>query len=56
MTLGVNRVTLTRTQATTEHVLAAADGALRKAIFTDWKSLGLKSEPNVGDNGADPVQ
>jgi len=29
----------------------AADGSLRKAIFNDWKSLGLKSEPNVGDNG-----
>jgi len=29
----------------------AADCSLRKAIFTDWKSLGLKSEPNVGDNG-----
>ena len=30
----------------------AADGSLRKAIFTGWKGLGLKSEPNVGDNGA----
>jgi len=29
----------------------APDGALRKAIFTNWQSLGLKSEPNVGDNG-----
>jgi len=29
----------------------AADGSLRKAIFTDWKALGLKSEPDVGDNG-----
>jgi nucleoside diphosphate kinase len=29
----------------------AADGALRKAIFTNWKELGLKAEPNVGDNG-----
>lgn len=29
----------------------AADGALRKEIFQTWKSLGLKSEPNVGDNG-----
>lgn len=30
---------------------AAEEGALRKAIFKDWKQLGLKSEPNVGDNG-----
>lgn len=29
----------------------ASDGALRKIIFQDWKALGLKSEPNVGDNG-----
>jgi len=29
----------------------AADGSLRKAIFADWKSLSLKGEPNVGDNG-----
>ena len=29
----------------------AADGSLRKTIFAQWKSLGLKSEPNVGDNG-----
>ena len=29
----------------------AADGSLRKTIFSQWKSLGLKSEPNVGDNG-----
>jgi len=29
----------------------AADGSLRKEIFTNWKSLGLKAEPNVGDNG-----
>ena len=28
-----------------------ADGSLRKAIFTNWKSLGLAAEPNVGDNG-----
>jgi len=29
----------------------ATDGALRKEIFKTWKALGLKSEPNVGDNG-----
>jgi nucleoside diphosphate kinase len=29
----------------------AADGSLRKAIFTGWQGLGLKAEPNVGDNG-----
>jgi len=29
----------------------AVDGALRKEIFSKWKSLGLESEPNVGDNG-----
>ena len=29
----------------------AEDGSLRKTIFAQWKSLGLKSEPNVGDNG-----
>ena len=29
----------------------AADGAVRKEIFKDWKKLGLASEPNVGDNG-----
>lgn len=29
----------------------AADGAVRKEIYTNWKSLGLASEPNVGDNG-----
>jgi len=29
----------------------AEDGSLRKEIFTNWKSLGLKGEPNVGDNG-----
>jgi len=29
----------------------ATDGALRKEIFSGWKSLGLKAEPNVGDNG-----
>ena len=31
--------------------VTAEEGALRKAIFKDWKQLGLKSEPNVGDNG-----
>jgi len=30
---------------------SAADGSLRKTIFSDWGKLGLKSEPNVGDNG-----
>lgn len=29
----------------------AAEGSLRKSIFTDWKKMGLASEPNVGDNG-----
>ena len=29
----------------------AADGSLRKTIFAQWKPLGLKAEPNVGDNG-----
>jgi len=29
----------------------AGDGALRKEIFSNWKKLGLSSEPNVGDNG-----
>ncbi|KAL1498532.1 hypothetical protein AB1Y20_013853 [Prymnesium parvum] len=29
----------------------AADGSLRKQIFSSWKSLGLAAEPNVGDNG-----
>ncbi len=29
----------------------ANPSSLRKAIFDDWKALGLKSEPNVGDNG-----
>ena len=40
---------------TCEAERAGADGSLRKAIFNDWKSLGLKSEPNVGDNGAREV-
>lgn len=31
--------------------VTAEEGALRKAIFKDWKALGLKAEPNVGDNG-----
>jgi len=29
----------------------AAPGALRRIVFDTWESLGLKSEPNVGDNG-----
>ena len=29
----------------------AEEGSLRREIFKSWKSLGLKSEPNVGDNG-----
>lgn len=29
----------------------AASGSARNTIFKDWKALGLKSEPNVGDNG-----
>jgi hypothetical protein len=29
----------------------AAEGSLRKAIFTHWKKMGLATEPNVGDNG-----
>lgn len=29
----------------------AADGSLRKEIFSGWQDLGLKAEPNVGDNG-----
>jgi len=29
----------------------ARDGALRKTIFSNWQSLGLATEPNVGDNG-----
>merc|ERR1719238_450107 len=31
--------------------VTADDGALRKAIYKDWKALGLAGEPNVGDNG-----
>eukprot|EP00670_Eutreptiella_braarudii_P011209 CAMPEP_0174326566 /NCGR_PEP_ID=MMETSP0810-20121108/13988_1 /TAXON_ID=73025 ORGANISM="Eutreptiella gymnastica-like, Strain CCMP1594" /NCGR_SAMPLE_ID=MMETSP0810 /ASSEMBLY_ACC=CAM_ASM_000659 /LENGTH=627 /DNA_ID=CAMNT_0015440227 /DNA_START=25 /DNA_END=1905 /DNA_ORIENTATION=+ len=30
---------------------AAAAGSLRRQIFEQWRALGLKSEPNVGDNG-----
>ena len=29
----------------------AAPGSLRRAILDDYKSLGLATEPNVGDNG-----
>ena len=29
----------------------AEPGSLRKEIFSQWKGLGLASEPNVGDNG-----
>jgi hypothetical protein len=29
----------------------AEGGSLRRAIYTDWKQLGLAAEPNVGDNG-----
>jgi len=29
----------------------AEDGSVRREIFKGWKGLGLKSEPNVGDNG-----
>ena len=38
-------------------VLGATDpstaeaGSLRREIFSNWKQLGLSSEPNVGDNG-----
>ena len=30
----------------------AESSSLRRAIYADWKQLGLASEPNVGDNGA----
>merc|ERR1719291_797411 len=30
---------------------SASEGSLRKHIFENWKTLGLASEPNVGDNG-----
>jgi len=26
-------------------------GSLRRKIFDEWQALGLKSEPNTGDNG-----
>ena len=29
----------------------APEGSLRGTILRDWKSLGLKDVPNVGDNG-----
>merc|ERR1719224_270519 len=29
----------------------AEDGAVRKMILDKWEELGLKSVPNVGDNG-----
>jgi len=29
----------------------AEAGSLRRQIYEQWKDLGLKSEPNVGDNG-----
>jgi len=29
----------------------AESSSLRRAIYADWKQLGLASEPNVGDNG-----
>ena len=28
----------------------APEGSLRRAVFNDWKALGLAEEPNVGDN------
>jgi len=31
--------------------VTAENGSLRITIFSDWKPLGLTSEPNVGDNG-----
>ena len=30
---------------------AAPEGALRGTILKDWRALGLKEVPNVGDNG-----
>mmetsp|Transcript_491 Transcript_491/g.1407 ORF Transcript_491/g.1407 Transcript_491/m.1407 type:complete len:378 (+) Transcript_491:106-1239(+) len=30
---------------------AAQPGSLRNIIYSDWRALGLASEPNVGDNG-----
>ena len=29
----------------------AAAGSLRRQILERWRELGLKAEPNVGDNG-----
>ena len=29
----------------------APAGSLRGKIMSDWQALGLKAEPNVGDNG-----
>ena len=34
----------------------AEGGSLRRAIYTDWKQLGLAAEPDVGDNGAAPTR
>ena len=34
----------------------AEGGSLRRAIYTDWKQLGLAAEPNVGDNGIAPTR
>ena len=34
----------------------AEGGSLRRAIYTDWKQLGLAAEPDVGDNGIDPTR
>ncbi len=31
--------------------LRAVPGAIRKAILQEWRELGLKAEPNTGDNG-----
>ncbi len=30
---------------------AAPEGALRGTILKDWQALGLKAQPDVGDNG-----
>jgi len=29
----------------------AVEGSMRNYIYKNWQELGLKSEPNVGDNG-----
>ena len=34
----------------------AEGGSLRRAIYTDWKQLGLAAEPDVGDNGVAPTR